>query len=321
MALQVTRCKGIASLANKTLRGGVGIRCYSAAVSHEPVREHAKPTTKLLIDGQFIESQTKEWIPLYNPATNEVIGNVPKATQAEMDAAANAAAKAFPKWANTSIMARQQIMFRFQSLIKDNMDKLAANVTLEQGKTIPDSEGDVMRGLQVVEHSCSVTSLQLGETLPSITKDMDTHSYRVPIGVCAGVCPFNFPAMIPLWMFPLALACGNTFVLKPSEQDPGAAMMLAELAQQAGVPDGVLNIIHGGKESVDFVCDNPHIKAISFVGSDFVGQYIYERGSMNGKRVQSNMVSAAMKSQKYDVYMHLEHDNGDANLAKCSCKA
>ncbi|XP_065051899.1 methylmalonate-semialdehyde/malonate-semialdehyde dehydrogenase [acylating], mitochondrial-like [Rhopilema esculentum] len=272
---------GISKIACQAMRASLAARCYSPASS--------VPNTKLLIDGKFIESQTNEWIPLYNPATNEVIGQVPKATQGEMEAAANAAAKAFPAWSNTSILARQQIMFKFQHLIKENMDKLAANVTLEQGKTIPDAEGDVMRGLQVVEHACSVTSLQLGETLPSISRDMDTHSYRVPIGVCGGVCPFNFPAMIPLWMFPLAIVCGNTYVMKPSEQDPGAAMMLAELAQQAGVPDGVLNVIHGAKESVDFICDNPTIKAISFVGSDFVGQYIYERGSKNGKRVQSNM--------------------------------
>lgn len=281
-----THC--LSSFASKAIRACIAPRFYSA-VGSTLNQTQAVPTAKLLIDGKFVESQTNEWIPLFNPATNEIIGQVPKATQGEMEAAANAAAKAFQSWSQTSVVARQQVMFKLQQLIKENMDKLAANVTLEQGKTIPDAEGDVLRGLQVVEHACSITSLQLGESMPSISKDMDTHSYRVPIGVCAGVCPFNFPAMIPLWMFPLALVSGNTFVLKPSEQDPGAAMMLAELAQQAGVPDGVLNVIHGGKESVDFVCDNPHIQAISFVGSDFVGKYIYERGSKNGKRVQSNM--------------------------------
>ena len=152
-----------------------------------------------------------------------------------------------------------------------------------------DAEGDVFRGLQVVEHACSVTSLQLGETLPAIARDMDTVSYRIPLGVCAGIAPFNFPAMIPLWMFPLALVCGNTYVMKPSERVPGACMMLVDLLQKAGVPNGVVNVIHGAHDAVNFVCDNPDIKAISFVGSDVAGEYIYERGSRNGKRVQCNM--------------------------------
>jgi malonate-semialdehyde dehydrogenase (acetylating)/methylmalonate-semialdehyde dehydrogenase len=206
-----------------------------------------------------------------------------------MTAAVDAAQGAYHDWKDTSIMSRQQIMFRLQNIIKQNMGDLAKNVTLEQGKTLADAEGDVLRGLQVVEHACSITSLQLGETLGSVTKDMDTYTYREPLGVCAGVTPFNFPAMIPLWMFPLALVCGNTFVVKPSELDPGATMMLVEMAKEAGVPDGVVNVIHGQKEAVDFVCDEPRIKAISFVGSDRVGKYIYERGTANGKRVQSNM--------------------------------
>lgn len=169
------------------------------------------------------------------------------------------------------------------------MKELAKNITLEQGKTLVDAEGDVHRGLQVVEHSCSIPSLQLGETLSGIAKDMDTLSYRVPLGVCSGICPFNFPAMIPLWMFPVALTCGNTYVIKPSERDPGACMMLVEMLMEAGAPKGVVNVIHGQHESVNFICDHPDIKAISFVGSDQAGKYIYERGSKNGKRVQSNM--------------------------------
>ncbi|KAL0170526.1 hypothetical protein M9458_035122, partial [Cirrhinus mrigala] len=141
----------------------------------------------------------------------------------------------------------------------------------------------------VVEHTCSITSLMLGETLPSITKDMDTYTYRLPIGVCAGIAPFNFPAMIPLWMFPMGMVCGNTYLLKPSERVPGCAMMLGKLLQDAGAPDGTLNIIHGQHDAVNFICDHPAIKAISFVGSNQAGEYIYERGSKNGKRVQSNM--------------------------------
>lgn len=143
--------------------------------------------------------------------------------------------------------------------------------------------------LEVVEHACSITSLQLGETMSNISKDMDSYSLRVPLGVTAGITPFNFPAMIPLWMFPMALVCGNTMLMKPSERDPGACMLLVELAKQAGIPDGCVNVIHGQHESVDFICDHPDIKAISFVGSDQAGSYIYERGSRNGKRVQSNM--------------------------------
>lgn len=255
-------------------------RCYS---------NHTAPTTQLFIDGKFVKSKADKWINNYNPATQEVVTRVPCATQDEMEAAVQAAARAFPSWRETSIMSRQRVMFNLQHIIRENIKELAANITEEQGKTLPDAEGDVLRGLQVVEHACSITNLQLGETLGSVTKDMDTYTYREPLGVCAGVTPFNFPAMIPLWMFPLALVCGNTFVVKPSEQDPGACMMLVKMAQEAGVPDGVLNVIHGQKEAVDFICDHPTIRAISFVGSDFVGSYIHERGSANGKRVQSNM--------------------------------
>lgn len=246
-------------------------------------------TIKNFINGQFVESKTESWIPITNPATNEIISYCPETTEDEKSAAAQAADTAFNTWSETSIMARQQVMFKLQQLIKENFDELAALVTLENGKTLEDAKGDVLRGLQVVEHACSVTSLQQGETISGISKDMDTISYRIPLGVCAGVAPFNFPAMIPLWMFPMALVCGNTYILKPSEQDPAVCMMLAQLAQDAGLPDGTLNIIHGTKPAVDFICREPIIRAISFVGSDHVGQYIYEEGSKHGKRVQSNM--------------------------------
>lgn len=166
---------------------------------------------------------------------------------------------------------------------------MAENIVKEQGKTLKDAEGDVFRGLQVVEHACSVTSLLMGETMPSINRDLDAYSYRLPIGVCAGITPFNFPAMIPLWMFPLATVCGNTMIIKPSERDPGACMMLMGMLEEAGIPPGVVNVIHGQHDAVDFICDHPDIKAISFVGSDQAGKYIYERGAKNGKRVQSNM--------------------------------
>ncbi|OCT65141.1 methylmalonate-semialdehyde dehydrogenase [acylating], mitochondrial isoform X1 [Xenopus laevis] len=249
----------------------------------------AVPRTKLLINGQFVDSETSEWIDVHNPATNEVIGRVPQATQSEMEAAVNACQRAFPAWSETSVLSRQQIFLRYQQLIKDNLKEVARLITLEQGKTLADAEGDVFRGLQVVEHACSVTSLMLGETLSSLTKDMDTFTFRLPLGVCAGIAPFNFPAMIPLWMFPMAMVCGNTYLMKPSERVPGATMLLAQLLQDAGIPDGTLNIIHGQHAAVNFVCDHPAIRAISFVGSNQAGEYIYERGSRNGKRVQSNM--------------------------------
>jgi malonate-semialdehyde dehydrogenase (acetylating)/methylmalonate-semialdehyde dehydrogenase len=246
-------------------------------------------TTKLFIDGQFVESKTNDWIDLHNPATNEVVTRVPKATDSEMRAAVQSAHKAFASWSQTSILTRQQIMFKYQSLIKDNMKKLAQNITEEQGKTLIDAEGDVFRGLQVVEHCCSIPSLTQGESLAGIAKDMDTISYRLPLGVCGGIAPFNFPAMIPLWMFPVAITCGNTFVMKPSERDPGACMILVQLLKEAGVPDGVVNVIHGQHEAVNFICDDPAIRAVSFVGSDQAGKYIYERSAKAGKRVQSNM--------------------------------
>ncbi|XP_074852897.1 methylmalonate-semialdehyde/malonate-semialdehyde dehydrogenase [acylating], mitochondrial isoform X1 [Carettochelys insculpta] len=258
-------------------------------ISSSSFSSSSVPATKLFIDGKFIESNSTEWIDIHNPATNEVVGRVPKATQSEMEAAVISCKNSFRNWSETSVLSRQQIFLRYQQLIKDNLKEVAKLITLEQGKTLADAEGDVFRGLQVVEHACSVTSLILGETLPSITKDMDTYTYRLPLGVCAGIAPFNFPGMIPLWMFPMAMVCGNTFLMKPSERVPGALMFLAKLLQDAGAPDGTLNIIHGQHEAVNFICDHPDIKAISFVGSNKAGEYIYERGSRNGKRVQSNM--------------------------------
>lgn len=256
---------------------------------HTNSRLLAVPNTKMFIDGQFVESKTTKWIDLHNPATNEVITRVPESTLDEMNAAVASCKTAFKSWRDTTILTRQQCMFKLQNLIKENMGKLAENITAEQGKTLIDAEGDVLRGLQVVEHCCSMTSTSLGETLTGIAKDMDTMTIREPLGVCAGITPFNFPAMIPLWMFPIALTCGNTMVIKPSERDPGACMILMELVKEAGFPDGVVNVIHGKHDSVNFVCDHPDIKAISFVGSDQAGTYIYDRGTKNGKRVQSNM--------------------------------
>uniref|UniRef100_A0AAJ7X3K2 Methylmalonate-semialdehyde/malonate-semialdehyde dehydrogenase [acylating], mitochondrial n=1 Tax=Petromyzon marinus TaxID=7757 RepID=A0AAJ7X3K2_PETMA len=267
-----------------------GVRRHCKGV-HAATRLYSSgaPTTKLFIDGKFVDSTTSEWLDVHNPATNEVVTCVPKATLAEMNAAAESCQRAYGPWSETSVLTRQQVFLKYQQLIKDNIKELAKVITKEQGKTLADAEGDVFRGLQVVEHCCSITSLVLGETLPSIARDMDSYTYRLPLGVCAGVTPFNFPAMIPLWMFPVALVCGNTFLLKPSERVPGTAMLLTRLLQDAGAPDGTLNVVHGQHDAVKFVCDHPAIKAISFVGSNQAGEYIHTRGSANGKRVQCNM--------------------------------
>jgi malonate-semialdehyde dehydrogenase (acetylating)/methylmalonate-semialdehyde dehydrogenase len=249
----------------------------------------AAPTVKLLINGQFVESKAKHWRDVVNPATQEVIARVPMCDADEIDLAVKAAANAFKTWKNAPIGQRARIMLKLQELIRRDMKKLAACLTAEQGKTLPDAEGDVFRGLEVVEHAASIGTLSLGEIAENVAGGVDTYFIRQPIGVCAGITPFNFPAMIPLWMFPMAIVCGNTFVLKPSEQDPMTPMLLAELALEAGVPPGVLNVVHGGKESVDAICTHPDIKAVSFVGSCHVGEHVYKLSSDTGKRAQCMM--------------------------------
>jgi len=247
------------------------------------------PTVKMLLDGKFVESQTTEWHDVVNPATQEVLAQVPFATDAEINAAVAAAKAAYKTWKVTPIAARARIMLKFQALIREHMNRIAQTLSAEQGKTIADAEGDVFRGLEVVEHACSIGSLQLGEFAENVAGGVDTYTIRQPIGVCAGITPFNFPAMCPLWMLPMAIVCGNTFVLKPSEQDPMTPMLLAELALQAGVPPGVLNVIHGGKRAVDAICTHPDIVAVSFVGSTNVGTHVYNLASQHGKRVQCMM--------------------------------
>ncbi|SIO44575.1 CoA-acylating methylmalonate-semialdehyde dehydrogenase [Paraburkholderia phenazinium] len=246
-------------------------------------------TVKLLINGEFVESSTREWRDIVNPATQEVLARVPFATADEVDAAIRAAHAAFATWKNTPIGARMRIMLKYQALIREHMPRIAKTLSAEQGKTIPDAEGDIFRGLEVVEHACSIGTLQQGEFAENVAGSVDTYTLRQPIGVCAGITPFNFPAMIPLWMFPMAIVCGNTFVLKPSEQDPLSTMQLVELAIEAGIPKGVLNVVHGGKDVVDALCTHELIKAISFVGSTAVGTHVYRLGSEHGKRVQSMM--------------------------------
>ncbi|MFT4267946.1 MAG: CoA-acylating methylmalonate-semialdehyde dehydrogenase [Xenophilus sp.] len=246
-------------------------------------------TVKLLIGGQLVESKTTEWRDVVNPATQEVLARVPFATLAEVDAAVASAREAFKTWRKTPIGTRARIFLKLQQLIREHMGELAAILTAEQGKTLPDAEGDVFRGLEVVEHAAGIGTLQLGELANNVAGGVDTYTLLQPLGVCAGITPFNFPAMIPLWMFPMAIATGNTFVLKPSEQDPLVTMRLAELALEAGIPPGVLNVVHGGEQVVNAICDHRDIKAISFVGSTKVGTHVYHRGIASGKRVQCMM--------------------------------
>ena len=244
---------------------------------------------KQLINGQFVDSNTSEWIDITDPATQEVIAKVPQTTDDEINQAVAAAQKAFQTWRKTPITTRARIFLKYQALIREHMDELAEILTAEQGKTIADARGDVFRGLEVVEHAAGIANLQIGDFVENVASGVDTYSIWQPLGVCAGITPFNFPAMIPLWMFPMAIATGNTFILKPSEQDPMVTMRLVELAVEAGVPEGVLNVVHGGKATVDAICDHPDIKAVSFVGSTNVGKHVYERASQSGKRAQCMM--------------------------------
>ncbi|KAF2118547.1 Aldehyde/histidinol dehydrogenase [Lophiotrema nucula] len=258
----------------------------SYPTTHEKIK--APADTQNFLDNKFSASKASQWIDLYDPATNNLVTRVPQSTDEELKAAVDSAAKAFKGWKETSLLARQQIMFKFVALIREHWDRLAASITLEQGKTFADARGDVLRGLQVAETACGITTQMTGEVL-EVAKDMETRSYKEPLGVVAAICPFNFPAMIPLWCIPIATVTGNTIVLKPSERDPGACMILAELAEKAGFPAGVINIVHGSAKTVDFIIDEPRIKAISFVGSNKAGEYIFTRGSANGKRVQANL--------------------------------
>ncbi|KAF5094022.1 hypothetical protein D0Z00_003735 [Geotrichum galactomycetum] len=245
-------------------------------------------TTKGFVNNELVESKATEWIEVHDPATNNVVTKVPQSTPQELLDAVDAAEAAFKTFKNSSILSRQQIAFNYVRLIRENWDRIAASITLEQGKTFPDARGDVLRGLQVAESATGITQQLTGEFL-EVSKDMETKMYREPLGVVAAICPFNFPAMIPLWSIPLTIVTGNTLILKPSERDPGAAIILAELAREAGAPPGVVNVVHGSAPTVDFILDEPRIKAISFVGSDKAGKYIYTRGTANGKRVQANL--------------------------------
>ncbi|MCS6151523.1 CoA-acylating methylmalonate-semialdehyde dehydrogenase [Shewanella baltica] len=242
---------------------------------------------KHYIDGEFTQGMGTSQIIVTNPANNSPIAVINAATSEEVHAAIASAKAAFKTWKEVPVSERARVMLRYQHLLKEHHDELATILAHETGKTFEDAKGDVWRGIEVAEHACNVASLLMGETVENVARSIDTYSYTQPLGVCAGITPFNFPAMIPLWMFPLAIACGNTFILKPSEQDPMTPQRLVELFVEAGAPKGVLQLVHGDKTAVDILLADPAIKAISFVGSVAVGQYIYKTGTDNLKRVQA----------------------------------
>jgi malonate-semialdehyde dehydrogenase (acetylating)/methylmalonate-semialdehyde dehydrogenase len=241
----------------------------------------------LWIGGRAVPAQTQRYGEVTNPATGEVVRHVPLGNAADVDAAVRAAAAALPGWRASPPLRRARILMRFRELMETHKKALAAIVTEEHGKTLADAEGSITRGIEVVEFAAGIPHLLKGEFSENVGTDVDSWSLRQPVGVCAGITPFNFPAMVPMWMFPVALACGNTFILKPSERDPTLSLRMAELLTEAGLPDGVFNVVHGDKEAVDAILAHPEIRAVSFVGSTPIARYIYETGAANGKRVQA----------------------------------
>ncbi|MDE1567635.1 CoA-acylating methylmalonate-semialdehyde dehydrogenase [Aquabacter sp. P-9] len=238
------------------------------------------------IAGQHVSGSGRS-APTFNPATGEQIGEVLLASAATVDEAVQAAAQALPAWAATPAPARARVMFKFKDLLDRHMDELAALISREHGKTVDDAKGELVRGIEVVEFACGIPHLLKGEFSDQVGRGIDTFSMRHPVGVCAGITPFNFPAMVPMWMFPMAIATGNTFVLKPSEKDPSASLRLAELLAEAGLPKGVFNVVNGDKEAVDTLLTHPKVAAVSFVGSTAIGEYVYKTAAAHGKRVQA----------------------------------
>jgi malonate-semialdehyde dehydrogenase (acetylating)/methylmalonate-semialdehyde dehydrogenase len=239
------------------------------------------------IGGRQTSGASSRTAPVYDPAIGHEQREVLLAEPADVDAAVQAAKQAFDTWRDVSVVRRARIMFAFRALINDNLDELARIIASEHGKTVEDAKGEVIRGMEVVEFACGIAELLKGEFSEQVSTDIDLHSFRQPLGVCAGITPFNFPIMVPLWMHPVAIATGNTFVLKPSERDPSVSNRVAELYAEAGLPDGVFNVVHGDKVAVDAILDHPDIAAVSFVGSTPIAKYIHERASANGKRVQA----------------------------------
>ena len=244
-------------------------------------------TTPHWINGQEITPKDGRFADVFNPATGVVTSHVPLATTNDTDAAVEAASAAFPKWAATTPLRRARVMFKFKTLLEHHSGEIAKLISLEHGKVLADAAAEFQRGLENVEFACGAPQLLKGEFSENVGTDVDSYSMRQPLGVVAGITPFNFPAMVPMWMFPLAIVCGNTFVLKPSERVPSTAIYLAKLLQEAGLPEGVFNVVHGDKEAVDALLHHPKVKAISFVGSTPIAKYIHATANANHKRVQA----------------------------------
>ena len=239
------------------------------------------------IDGRPVEVLPEATGPVYNPATGKVIARVPRGGAAEVDAAVAAARAAFPAWRDMPLIARSQIFFAFRERMWQHREELARLITRDHGKTYPDALTEVLRGLETVEYACGLPTLLAGMNTPGVSTNVDAHTLRQPVGVAVGITPFNFPVMVPTWIYPIALACGNTFILKPSSHTPGATQLQAELWKEAGLPDGVFNVVYGGREAVQALVEHPGVDAIQFVGSTAVGRYVYETGTHLGKRVTS----------------------------------
>jgi malonate-semialdehyde dehydrogenase (acetylating) / methylmalonate-semialdehyde dehydrogenase len=245
------------------------------------------PTIAHWISGSRVEGSSGRFADVFRPASGKVQARVPLASDAEVDQAVAAAAAAFPAWSSLAPARRARVMFRFREIFERRMDEVAALINREHGKVFADAQGEVARGLDAIEFATGIPQLLKGEYTEQVGRGIDTWSMRQPLGVVAGITPFNFPAMVPMWMFPIALACGNTFVLKPSERDPSSSILLAEMLQEAGLPDGVFNVMHGDKTAVDVILAHPTIQAVSFVGSTPIAEYVYCEGTRHGKRVQA----------------------------------
>jgi len=259
----------------------------TTATSSSPVTRHTSHV-RAFIGGEWVEIRNRAMSPVFNPSRGDVIAEVPMCTKDDVDLAVESAAEAFPAWRETPPVERARLFFRYRQLIEENFDRICETVSREHGKTLAEARGSVYRGIENIEFACAAPTLLKGETLEDLARGVDCETMLQPLGVCVGITPFNFPAMVPMWMFPLALVCGNTFVLKPSEKVPLTANVIIELLEKAGLPKGVLNVVHGGRECVDALLTHPKVKAISFVGSSPVAKHIYETGTRHGKRVQAN---------------------------------
>ena len=256
-------------------------------MSTQPAASPVARTLGHFVGGKIVAGESGRTGPVFDPASGRIAARVSLACAAEARSAIEAARSALPSWSQTPPLQRSRVMFRFKALLDQHIDELASIITSEHGKVLSDARGEVTRGIEVVEFACGIPQLLKGEFSDSVGRDIDSWSLRQPVGICAGITPFNFPAMVPMWMFPIAIACGNTFILKPSEKDPSCALRLAELLSEAGLPAGVFNVVNGDREAVEVLLTEPDVAAVSFVGSTPIAQHVYETAAKHGKRVQA----------------------------------